>query len=120
MKYSQNKEAAAEYIRWTLQDDNFSEFMTVNQGYIQGVTPKWETHSVWESDPAIAIYATNPRYGRTAGYAGPVEPAVGRGAGEVHHRRHVRARRARRGSGDGRCLGAAGARERLRRVTSPR
>ena len=71
MKYSQNKEAAAEYIRWTMQDDNFSEFMTVNQGYIQGVTPKWETHPVWESDPAIAIYKDNPRYGRTAGYAGP-------------------------------------------------
>lgn len=71
MEYSQNKEAAAEYIRWSSQEDNFSEFMTVNQGYIQGVTPKWEDHSVWQSDPAIAIYATNPRYGRTAGYAGP-------------------------------------------------
>jgi multiple sugar transport system substrate-binding protein len=71
MQYSQNKEAAAEYIRWTLKDENFSEFMTVNQGYIQGVIPKWEEHPVWESDPAIAIYATNPRYGRTAGYAGP-------------------------------------------------
>lgn len=71
MEYSQNKEAAAEYIRWSSQEDNFSEFMTVNQGYIQGVTPKWEDHPVWQSDPAIAIYATNPRYGRTAGYAGP-------------------------------------------------
>jgi multiple sugar transport system substrate-binding protein len=71
MEYSPNKEAAAEYIRWTLQDDNFSEFMTVNQGYVQGVTPQWEDHPVWQSDPAIAIYATNPRYGRTAGYAGP-------------------------------------------------
>jgi multiple sugar transport system substrate-binding protein len=71
MDYSPNKEAAAEYIRWSAQQDNFSEFMTVNQGYIQGVTPEWENHSVWASDPAIAIYATNPRYGRTAGYAGP-------------------------------------------------
>lgn len=71
MEYSPNQEAAAEYIRWSSQEDNFSEFMTVNQGYIQGVTPKWEDHSVWQSDPAIAIYATNPRYGRTAGYAGP-------------------------------------------------
>jgi multiple sugar transport system substrate-binding protein len=71
MQYSPNQEAAAEYIRWTLQDDNFSEFMTVNEGYVQGVTPQWENHPVWQSDPAIAIYATNPRYGRTAGYAGP-------------------------------------------------
>ena len=71
MEYSPNKEAAAEYIRWSSQEDNFSEFMSVNQGYIQGVTPKWEDHPVWQSDPAIAIYATNPRYGRSAGYAGP-------------------------------------------------
>jgi multiple sugar transport system substrate-binding protein len=71
MQYSRNKEAAAEYIRWSSQEDNFSEFMSVNQGYVQGVTPMWEDHPVWQSDPAIAIYATNPRYGRTAGYAGP-------------------------------------------------
>jgi hypothetical protein len=45
--------------------------MWVNKGYVQGVTPKWENHPVWKSDPAIAIFATNPRYGRSAGYAGP-------------------------------------------------
>jgi multiple sugar transport system substrate-binding protein len=71
MEYSPNKEAAAEYIRWSSRDDNFDKFMTVNNGYVQGVTPKWENHPIWKSDPAIAIYATNPRYGRSAGYAGP-------------------------------------------------
>jgi multiple sugar transport system substrate-binding protein len=71
MQYSANKEAAAEYIRWSFKDENFDKFMWVNQGYVQGLTPKWETHGVWKSDPAIAIYATNPRYGRTSGYAGP-------------------------------------------------
>jgi len=71
MEYSPNKEEAAEYIKWTMQDDNFSEFMTVNEGYVQGSSAKWEDHPVWQSDPAIAIYATNPRYGRSAGYAGP-------------------------------------------------
>jgi multiple sugar transport system substrate-binding protein len=77
MAHSQNKEEAAEYIRWSAQDDNFSEFVTVNQGYVQGVEPKWETHPVWESDPAISIYATNPRYGRAAGFAGPWNRASG-------------------------------------------
>jgi multiple sugar transport system substrate-binding protein len=71
MEYSPNKEAAAEYIRWSAQDDNLDQFIAVNQGYVQGLVPKWETHPVWESDPAIAIYATNPRYGRSPGYAGP-------------------------------------------------
>jgi multiple sugar transport system substrate-binding protein len=70
MEYSPNKEAAAEYIRWFLQDDNFSEFMTVNEGYIQGLTPKWEDHPVWQSDPAITIFSTNARYGRSPGFAG--------------------------------------------------
>ena len=71
MEYSPNKEAAAEYVRWWLQEGNFSDFMTVNEGYVQGVTPEWEEHSVWQSDPAIAIYAQNPRYGRSPGFAGP-------------------------------------------------
>jgi multiple sugar transport system substrate-binding protein len=71
MEYSPNKEAAAEYVKWTLQDNNFDKFMWVNEGYVQGVTPKWEDHPVWESDPAITIYRDNPKYGRTAGYAGP-------------------------------------------------
>ena len=77
MEFSPNKEAAAEYIRWSAQEDNFSEFMSVNQGYVQGLTPKWETHPVWQSDPAIEIYATNPRYGRSPGYAGPWNRASG-------------------------------------------
>ncbi len=77
MEYSPNKEAAAEYIKWTLQDDNFDKFMWVNEGYVQGVEPKWENHPVWESDPAITIYRDNPKYGRTAGYAGPWNRASG-------------------------------------------
>jgi multiple sugar transport system substrate-binding protein len=71
MQYSANKEAAAEYIRWSGKPENLDAFIAVNEGYVQGLEPKWETHPVWQSDPAIAIYATNPRYGRTAGYAGP-------------------------------------------------
>jgi multiple sugar transport system substrate-binding protein len=77
MEYSPNKEAAAEYIRWSGQDDNLSEFISVNQGYVQGLEPKWEEHPVWQSDPAIEIYATNPRYGRSPGYAGPWNRASG-------------------------------------------
>jgi multiple sugar transport system substrate-binding protein len=77
MEYSPNKEAAAEYLRWSFRDDNLSQFISVNQGYVQGLEQKWEDHPVWRSDPAIAIYATNPRYGRTAGYAGPWNRASG-------------------------------------------
>jgi hypothetical protein len=37
---------------------------------------------VWQSDPAIEIYATNPRYGRYPGYAG----AWNRQSGEVQEK----------------------------------
>jgi hypothetical protein len=53
-----------------LQDDNFDKFMWVNEGYIQGLTPKWEDHPVWQSDPAITNFSKNARYGRSPGFAG--------------------------------------------------
>jgi multiple sugar transport system substrate-binding protein len=77
MNYSKEKEAAADFIRFLFQDENFSNFMTINNGYVQGLTPKWETHPVWTSDPAIEIFGTNVKYGRSFGYAGPWNRASG-------------------------------------------
>ena len=77
MAYSREQEAAGEFIRFLFQEENFSRFMTVNNGYVQGLTPKWETHSVWSSDPAIEVFGSNARYGRSYGYAGPGNRASG-------------------------------------------
>ncbi len=77
MSYSQQKGAAADFIRFMFEDDNFSNFITVNNGYIQGLTPKWETHPIWDSDPALKIFSTNAKYGRAYGYAGPWNRASG-------------------------------------------
>ena len=71
MSYSGNQEEAAEFLRFSFQEDNLSQFITVNNGYIQGLTPKWESHPIWDSDPALKIFSTNAKYGRTQGYAGP-------------------------------------------------
>jgi multiple sugar transport system substrate-binding protein len=71
MGYSEQQEAAADYIRFVSEDDNFDTFVSINEGYVQGLQPKWEDHPIWESDPALTIYKDNPKYGRTAGYAGP-------------------------------------------------
>ena len=71
MDYSPNKEAAAEYIRWSAQDDNLERVHHREPRLRPGSGAEVGDHPVWQSDPAIAIYATNPRYGRTAGYAGP-------------------------------------------------
>jgi multiple sugar transport system substrate-binding protein len=77
MGYSAEQEAAADYIRFSAQDDNFDQFMTVNEGYVQGSLPKWENHPIWESDPVLTLYKDNPKYGRSAGYAGPWNRASG-------------------------------------------
>lgn len=80
MEYSKNKEAAAEYIKFVNQDENFERFMLANNGYIQGIDPKWAQHDMWESDSAITIFRTMPEYGRAYGYAGPWNRASGEAA----------------------------------------
>ena len=70
-KCSTQKDAAADFIRFLFQDEYFSNFITVNSGYIQGLKPKWEAHPVWDSDPALKIFSTNAKFGRSYGYAGP-------------------------------------------------
>ena len=40
MKYSDEQDAAAHFIRFMFQGDNFSQFITVNSGYVQGLTPQ--------------------------------------------------------------------------------
>ena len=118
MEYSPNKEAAAEYIRWSSKDDNFEQVHDGQQRLRPGrdaevgEPPGLEVRS-GDCDLRHQSALRSQRRLRRS-----MEPAVGRSAGEIHHRRHVRARGARRGPQGDRCLGAEGARERLRRVTS--
>lgn len=80
MKYSKNKEVAADYIRYVHQDSNFEKFMVINSGYVNGVAKKWEKHAMWKSDPAITIFSTIPQYGRHYGHAGTWNRASGEAA----------------------------------------
>ena len=80
MKYSEQKEAAADYIRYAMQDGNFEKFMVINNGYVNGVAKRWEKHDMWKADPAISIFSTMPRYGRHYGHAGPWNRASGEAA----------------------------------------
>ena len=70
-KYSPNKEAAKEYIRFVHKKENFEKFLVINNGYINGPLPEYQEHPMWEKDPAITIFRELPKYGRPAGYAGP-------------------------------------------------
>ena len=80
MRYSEQKDAAADFVRFLFQEDNFSQFISVNSGYVQGLTSKWESHPVWSSDPALGIFSTNAKYGRSYGHAGPWNRASGEAA----------------------------------------
>lgn len=71
MNHSKQKDAVADYIRFVQQEENFEKFMVINNGYVNGLVPKWEAHEMWESDPAITIYRDIASYGRHAGHAGP-------------------------------------------------
>ena len=116
MDYSPNKEAAAEYIRWSGQDDNLDEFITVNQGYVQGLEPKWEITRC--GSPIRRSQSTPPiRATGGPGYAGPWNRQSGE-AQEKYIIVDMFARGARRRSGGSGCLGAERTGERLRRMTS--
>ncbi len=69
--YSENKDVAKDYIRYCHRKEVFEQFFTTNKGYINGPLPEWQQHPMWESDPAITIFRELPKYGRSAGYAGP-------------------------------------------------
>jgi multiple sugar transport system substrate-binding protein len=69
--YSENKDAAKDYIRYCHKKEVYEQFFTTNKGYINGPLPEWQQHPMWESDPAITIFRELPKYGRNAGYAGP-------------------------------------------------
>ena len=69
--YSENKDVAKDYIRYCHQKEVYEKFLTTNKGYINGPLPEWQQHPMWEADPAITIFRELPKYGRSAGYAGP-------------------------------------------------
>jgi multiple sugar transport system substrate-binding protein len=70
-RYSPNKEAAREYIKWVMRKDNYSKWFDTNLGFCVGPSAEWEKHPMWEREPAITVFRDVPKYGRTMGYAGP-------------------------------------------------
>ena len=68
-KYSPNKEAAKEYIRYTHMKENFEKSSSSTKA--MSTAHCRSIRKMWEKDPAITIYRELPKYGRTAGYAGP-------------------------------------------------
>jgi multiple sugar transport system substrate-binding protein len=72
-KYSKNKDAAADWIRYVTDPKRFEEYMVVNAGYVNGPTKKWDDIPMWKNDPAVTLYSQMGRYGRNFGFAGPYD-----------------------------------------------
>jgi multiple sugar transport system substrate-binding protein len=72
-KYSKNKEAAQEWIRYVNDDKVLEKYLVETNGYCNGPVPKWEKLAMWKADPAITIYGDIGKYGRNFGYAGPFD-----------------------------------------------
>jgi len=71
MDYSENKEAAADFIRFLMAQENFEKWFTLCNGYSLGAGSAWEQHGMWTKDPAITIFRDMAKYGRLFGWPGP-------------------------------------------------
>jgi len=72
-KYSKNKDAAADWIRYITDDKRYEEYMVACGGYVNGPIKKWEEISMWDDDPAVTHYKNMGRYGQNFGFAGPYD-----------------------------------------------
>ncbi len=71
MNYSENQEAAKEFIQWWTAQTNFQPWLEAQQGYIIPMGPAYADLPVYTEDPSIAPYAKVAEIARSRGYAGP-------------------------------------------------
>ena len=71
MNYSQNQEAAKEFIAWWTARDRFQPWLEAQKGYIIPMAPGYADLPVFTEDPALAPYAKVAEIARSRGYAGP-------------------------------------------------
>lgn len=71
MKQSKNKEAAREYLRFIMQEDNHDRWFRTQEGFHVGYSPRFENHPMWDEDPAVSVFRDIAKYSRSMGYAGP-------------------------------------------------
>lgn len=78
MGYSNRQEEGFEWIKFLMQPENYEAYIEIMFPFGLGRTPRWEEHPIWDSDPALKVLATNPRYGRNFGHAGPFDRKASR------------------------------------------
>lgn len=70
-RYSKNKGAAQDFIRFLMAKAQYEKYILVQKGYGLGATPEWEQHPFWKEDPTVEPYRLNAKYGRNFGWPGP-------------------------------------------------
>ena len=70
-RYSKQKNAGRDFIRFVMNKKNYERYILVQKGYGLGATPDWENHPFWKEDLAVEPYRLNAKYGRNFGHAGP-------------------------------------------------
>jgi multiple sugar transport system substrate-binding protein len=72
MGYSKNKEAAKEFIRYIMDNQNYVEWLKAGQGFSTAPTKIFAKDPLWgELDPQVEPFKDIVKYGRHFGYAGP-------------------------------------------------
>ena len=90
MKYSKNQQVAVEFIRWLLDRPQYDKLLRGERRLPHRPDPALgEARPVGEGPEAGALQGVDQVRPR-ARLAGPAEPEGVRGAGQVHHGRHVR------------------------------
>ena len=79
MGYSKNVTLAKAWLTFLGQKAQYERAFRAGRGFIQGITPAWDTHPMWKEDAQMEPYKDLTKYGRTMGWKGP----YGRGASEV-------------------------------------
>ncbi len=76
MKYSKQKGAAADWIRFLHNKKQYEAYILVQKGYGLGGTPEWENHPFWKQDLAVEPFKLNAKFGRNFGWPGPFNRAA--------------------------------------------
>jgi multiple sugar transport system substrate-binding protein len=72
MRYSPNKEAAKDLIRYLMTYKNFAEWLRAGQGFSTGATKIFAKDQLWsEIEPQLEPFKDIVKYGRHFGWAGP-------------------------------------------------
>jgi len=76
MNYSENQEAAKEFLKWWTSPEPYTAWLEAQKGYIIPPAPGLNDLPVFTADPSLAPYIQVADLARNVGYAGPTNQAA--------------------------------------------